>query len=85
LLGFDRVFSEHLEEIFTHNFFRHISWFEAFVYLLIGNGGDPFKSRVLTHLSCCWGPLESKILTLKLLFGSPLKIAVGGLFERKEF
>jgi len=37
LLLFDRVFSELLEEIVTHNFFRYRSWFEAFLYLLIGD------------------------------------------------
>jgi len=28
-----------LEEILTHNFFRYRSWFEVFLYLLIGDGG----------------------------------------------
>jgi len=39
LLLFRRVFSELVEEILTHNFFRCRSWFEAFLYLLIGGGG----------------------------------------------
>jgi len=62
-----------LEEILTHNFFRYGSWFEAFLYLLIGNGGGvalkgrylhitaavagPFDSIVLTYYDCCLGPL----------------------------
>jgi len=28
-----------LEEILTHNFFRYRSWFEAFLYLIIRDGG----------------------------------------------
>jgi len=33
-----------LEEILTHNIFRYRSWFEAFLYLLIGDGGGaPWK------------------------------------------
>jgi len=28
-----------LEEILTNNFFRYRSWFETFLYLLIGDGG----------------------------------------------
>jgi len=41
------------------------SWFEAFLYLHIRDGGNaPFKARYL-HYSCCWGPLafERKLLT----------------------
>jgi len=33
-----------LEEILTHNFFRYRSWFEALLYLNIGDGGGaPLK------------------------------------------
>jgi len=28
-----------LEEILAHNFFRYRSWFKAFPYLFIGDGG----------------------------------------------
>jgi len=27
-----------MEELLTHNFFRYRSWFEAFLYLHIGDG-----------------------------------------------
>jgi len=62
-----------LEEILTHNFLRYRSWIEAFLYLLIGDGGgvalkgrylhitvavgSPFDSIVLARCSCCWWPL----------------------------
>jgi len=37
-----------LEEILTHNFFSSGSWFEAFLYLLIGDGcGIALKGRYL--------------------------------------
>jgi len=33
-----------LEKNLTHNFFKYRSWFEAFPYLLIGDGdGAPLK------------------------------------------
>ena len=73
MLLFDRVFSELLEEILTHNFYRYRSGFEAFLYLLIGDGcgvalkgwylhitvsvGGPFDSIVLAHYNCCLGSL----------------------------
>ena len=87
LLLFDRVFSELLEEILTHNFFRYRSWFEVFLCLLIEDG----ERTVLTHYSCCWRPLrQHSTCTLQLLFGSSLKayylhitVAVGGHSKRK--
>jgi len=43
-----------LEETLTNIFFRYRSWFETFLYLLIGDGGEaPFESILLTHYSCC--------------------------------
>jgi len=47
LLFFDRVFSELLEKIITHNFFWYRGWFEAFIYLHIRDGGGgPFERIV---------------------------------------
>jgi len=70
-------FQNFLEEILTHNFFRYRSWFEAFLYLLIVDGGgvtlkgrylhitvavgDPFDSIVLAYYNCCLGPLWKHI------------------------
>jgi len=36
---FDRVFSERFGRNFNTQFFGYRSWFEAFLYLLIGDGG----------------------------------------------
>jgi len=73
LLLFDRGFSELFGRNFNPPFFTYRSWFEAFLYLLIGDGsgvtlktrylnieiavGSPFESKVLTYFSCGWGPL----------------------------
>jgi len=77
-----------VEEILIHNFFRYRSWFEAFMYLLVGGGGGslregrylhiavavrgPFDSIVLCN--CCLGPLWKHIAcTLHLLLVATLK------------
>jgi len=39
LLLFDKVFSELFGRNINPQFFRYRSWFEAFLYLLIGDGG----------------------------------------------
>jgi len=44
LLLFDRVFSELFGRSFNPQFFKYRSWFEAFLYLLITDGGGaPLK------------------------------------------
>jgi len=44
LLLFDKVFSELFGGNFNSQFFRYGSWFEAFLYLNIGDGdGVPLK------------------------------------------
>jgi len=45
LLLFDRAFSELFGRNFNKQFFRYRSWFETFLYLLIGDGGGaPLKA-----------------------------------------
>jgi len=67
-----------VEEILTHNFFRYRSWFEAFLYLLIGDGGGfdlkgrylhitvviggSFDSVMLAHSIAVWVPFENILL-----------------------
>jgi len=44
LLLFNRVFPELFGRNFNSQFFRYRSWFEAFLYLLVGDGGEaPLK------------------------------------------
>jgi len=80
LLVFDRVFSELLGSNFNPHFFRYRSWFEAFLYFLIGDGcgaalkgryvhitvavRGPFDSIVLAPYNCCLGPLWKQIRLL---------------------
>jgi len=77
-LLFDRVFSELFGRNFNPQLFTYRSWFEAFLWLLIGDGGGatlkvrylhittavggPFESKVLAHNSYSWGPFESKVI-----------------------
>ena len=61
-----------------------------YLHITIATGG-PFESRVLTHYSCCWRPLQKKsAYALQWLLGTPLKavylyiaVAVEGSFESR--
>jgi len=51
-----------VEEILTNilQFFRYRSWFEAFLYLLIGDGGEvAWKGRYLHITIVVGGPFDS--------------------------
>jgi len=66
LLLLNRVFSE----LFATHLKRYWSWFEAFPFLYIRDAGEACESRVLTHHSCCWGPLwKQSTYALQLLLG----------------
>ena len=87
-------FQNFLEEILTHNFFRYGSWFEAFLYLLIGGGGwvalkgrylhiaaavgGPFENTLLARYTCCWWPLW-KLRTYTL------KLLLGALLKASTY
>jgi len=51
LLLFDRLFSELFGRNFNAQFFRYRSWFEAFLYLLTGDGGGVALKRRYLHIT----------------------------------
>ena len=76
MLLFDGGFSELFGRNFNPQFFMYRSWFEAFLYLLIGDGGGvALKARYLDIKVAAGGPLKAKYLHII--------IAVGGPFESK--
>jgi len=78
LLLFDRAFSELFGRNLNPQRFLGIEVFEAFLYLLIGDGGGvPLKGRYLHITVAVWALLKARYLHIR--------IAVGGLFEGKEF
>jgi len=92
MLFFDRAFSKLFGGNFNLQFFRYTHWFEAFLCLLIGDGGGvtvkgrnlhikvavgcPFESKVLTHNNCCW----RSFWNVRYLH---IRITVGGLLKAR--
>jgi len=58
-----RSFQNFSEEILIHNFFRYRSWFEALLYLLVGDGGGVALKRRYLHITVVvGGPFDSIVL-----------------------
>jgi len=70
LLLFNRVFSELFGRNFNPQFFRYRSWFEVFLYLLIGDGGGVVVKGRYLHLTVAVGvPLKAYYLHIIAVVG----------------
>jgi len=77
LLLFDRVFSELFGRNFNPQFFTYRSWFEAFLYLFIGDGGGAaLKLRYLHIKVAAGGPLKARYLHITTAVGGPFESMV---------
>jgi len=83
LLLFDTVFSELFGRNFNPQFCRYRRWFEAFVYLLIGDGGGSlwitiavgslFESKEFYITVAVGGPVKARYLHITISVGAPVK------------
>ena len=77
MLLLDRVLSELFGRTFKPQFFTYRSWFEAFLYLLIGDGGGvTLKARYVRIKVAVGGPLKASYLHITAAFGGPFKSKV---------
>jgi len=77
LLLLDRVLSELFGRNFKSQFFTCRSWFEAFLYLLIGDGGGvTLKVRYVHIKVAAGGPLKASYLHITAAFGGPFESKV---------
>jgi len=73
-LLFDKVFSELFERNFNPQLFRYRSWFEAFLYFLIGDGGGVALKGQYSHITVAVGSSFDSL---------HITIVVGGHSESK--
>jgi len=55
--SFDKDFSELFGRNFNPQFFTYRSWFEAFLYLLIGDGGGVALKATYLHMKIAAGAI----------------------------
>jgi len=61
LLSFHKYFSELFGRNFNPQFFTYRSWFECFLYLLIGDGGGVALNARFLHIKvAAGGPLKAR-------------------------
>ena len=69
-----RVLSELFGRNFKPQFFTYRSWFDAFLYLLIGGGvGVTLKARYIHIKVVAGGPLKPSYLHITAAFGGPFE------------